>query len=204
MRHSLHMLSNTNPPNHTPKLPPHAKAVFTGEIFTVYQWDQELYDGTHVTFERLTRADTAGVLAILPSGEIILTQQEQPQIEPFTGPVGGFVDPGESPFEAAQRELLEEAGYRSDPENWEHLFTVVPYTKVQWAMHYFVAKNCVKATDAQNLDGGEKIELFTIQPDQLLETVLQPTWNDHALTYFLLRTHYEPQQWQTFLQRLRP
>ena len=32
------------------KLPEQAKKVFDGEIFDVYQWDQEMYDGSTETF----------------------------------------------------------------------------------------------------------------------------------------------------------
>lgn len=35
------------------KLPPQAKKVFTGQIFDVYQWEQEMYDGSFETFEML-------------------------------------------------------------------------------------------------------------------------------------------------------
>lgn len=192
-----------NPTLHTPSLPPAARPVFQGEIFTVYQWDQEMYDGTTAVFERITRADTVGVLPILPSGKVILSRQEQPAHKPFTGAIGGVVDPGETPLQAAQRELLEEAGYTTSAEHWHHLFSVVPYEKIQWAMHIFIAKQCVQ-TAPQQLDRGEKIEVFTVRPNELLETFLEPTWRDHLLTHYFLRAHYRTEYWQELMHQLQP
>lgn len=34
-------------------IPDHAKCVFKGVIFDVYQWEQKLYNGTTTTFEKL-------------------------------------------------------------------------------------------------------------------------------------------------------
>jgi ADP-ribose pyrophosphatase len=59
-------------------IPKHAKKVFSGIIFDVYHWEQELYDGTSTTFEALKRRGTAIVLPILYNGNILLCIQEQP------------------------------------------------------------------------------------------------------------------------------
>ena len=52
------------------------------------QWEQELFDGTMTTFEKLTRPDTVVVFPTLPDGKILLTEQEQPGKEPFVGAAG--------------------------------------------------------------------------------------------------------------------
>ena len=66
-------------------MPENAKCVFKGEIFDVYQWEQEMYDGTKATFEKLKRPDTVVVFPVLPDGQIILTEQEQPGKKLFVG-----------------------------------------------------------------------------------------------------------------------
>src|SRR3989344_1513944 len=88
-------------------MPDDAKKVFNGKIFDVYQWEQELYDGTKVTFEKLKRPDTVVVFPVLDDGRIILTEQEQPNKKNFIGATGGRVDEGQDGFMAAKRELLE-------------------------------------------------------------------------------------------------
>ena len=94
-------------------IPENAKLVFKGQIFDVYQWEQELFDGSRATFERLKRPDTAVVFGVLPDGKILLTEQEQPGKPPYIGATGGRIDKGEEPLAAAKRELLEESGYEA-------------------------------------------------------------------------------------------
>ena len=45
------------------KIPQQAKKVFKGTIFSVYQWQQKMFDGTFQTFEMLKRAYTIEVIA---------------------------------------------------------------------------------------------------------------------------------------------
>jgi ADP-ribose pyrophosphatase len=99
------------------KIPPNAKKVFTGIISDIYQWEQELFDGTTTTFERIRFKDGAFVIATVGE-KVIITHQEQPAHTPFIGlPGGGFDTYDEDPLECAKRELLEETGYVSD--HWE-------------------------------------------------------------------------------------
>lgn len=83
-------------------LPSNAKLVFKGTIFDVYQWEQEGYDGKVKIFEKIKRPDTVVILPILEDGKILLARQGQPGKEPFLGTVGGRVDEGETPLEAAK------------------------------------------------------------------------------------------------------
>lgn len=70
-------------------LPAHAKKVFQGKIFAVYQWEQALYDGSTAIFEKLARADAASVIPVTTDKKIIVTEQEQPSLKPFWGTIGG-------------------------------------------------------------------------------------------------------------------
>jgi ADP-ribose pyrophosphatase len=47
------------------KIPPHASKVFSGIIFDVYQWDQQLFNGKIATFEALTRSSTVIVIPVV-------------------------------------------------------------------------------------------------------------------------------------------
>ena len=49
----------------------------------VYQWDQVLYDGSVTRFERARFLDGAFTVAVLPDGQILMTEQEQPARESF-------------------------------------------------------------------------------------------------------------------------
>ena len=104
---------NIERPKSKQPIPDHAKVVFKGVMFDVYQWEQELFDGSKTTFEKLKRPDTVVTFPILPDGKILLTKQEQSGKEPFIGATGGRVDEGEDILDAAKRELMEETGYEA-------------------------------------------------------------------------------------------
>lgn len=53
-------------------LPEHAKRVFEGEFFDVWQWTQKMYDGTEAIFESVVRDDSTTVIAAV--GEKITTR----------------------------------------------------------------------------------------------------------------------------------
>ena len=147
-------------------IPENAKRVFKGVIFDVYQWEQEMFDGTKATFEKLKRPDTVVVFPVLPDGKIILTEQEQPGKEPFIGATGGRVDEGEDILMAAKRELLEESGYEAEEFIlWDSQH---PIGKIDWVVYTFIAKGLKKVADL-HLDAGEKIKLLPVTLDKLID-----------------------------------
>lgn len=147
-------------------IPNNAKKVFKGILFDTYQWEQEMFDGTRETFEKLKRPDTVVVFPVLPDGKILLTEQEQPGKKPFIGATGGRVDEGEDILTAAKRELLEESGYKAEEFilwNAQH-----PTSKIDWVVYTFIAKGLKKVADL-HLDAGEKIKLLPVSLDKLIE-----------------------------------
>ncbi|HEX7259978.1 MAG TPA: NUDIX hydrolase, partial [Candidatus Saccharimonadia bacterium] len=97
------------PPN-AKLLPPNANRVFKGQIYDVYQWEQELFDGSTGTFEMLKRPDTVKVLAV-KDGKIVVLEEEQPYHGTFFDVPGGrHDDASETELQAMQRELREETG----------------------------------------------------------------------------------------------
>lgn len=143
----------------TPKgarlLPKNAERVFKGMIFDVYQWKQELYDGTFTTFEMLKRPDTVKVIPV-KDGKLLVQEQEQPTLGFFYDFPGGRHDvEAETELQAAQRELLEETGMRF--KTWKLIAVVQPQVKIDWLVYTFVATNFIDQT-AQTLDAGEKIK----------------------------------------------
>lgn len=148
-------------------IPDHAKLVFKGVLFDVYEWEQELFDGTKKIFSKIKRPDTVIVFPVLNDGKILLTKQEQPGKDPFIGATGGRIDEGEDPLSAAKRELLEESGYEA--KEFILLDAQHPQSKIDWVVYTFVAKGLTKVSD-MNLDAGEKIELMPVTFDEFLHT----------------------------------
>jgi ADP-ribose pyrophosphatase len=59
--------------------------------------------------------DYAAVVAITEEQRVLIVRQDRPAVERDTLELpSGLVDPGETPQEAARRELMEETGYEAD------------------------------------------------------------------------------------------
>lgn len=157
----------------------------------MYQWKQEMFDGTTEIFEKLKRPDTVVVYPVLPDGRIILTEQEQPGKEPFIGATGGRVDEGEGILEAAKRELLEESGYKAEKFIlWD---AQQPIGKIDWAIYTFIAKGLKKVAEI-NLDAGEKITLKPVTFDEFLETGINNQFAEKAVKSALREAVLNPEK----------
>lgn len=152
------------------KIPPQAKKVFSGMLFDVYHWEQEMFDGTKKIFEMLKRIPAVNVIATV-NEKIIILDQEQPGRAAYPSLPGGKIDPGETPETAAHRELSEETGYASKD------LTALAYynenSKVDFDDYVFVAKNCHQVTK-QHLDNGEKITIRLVSFEEFIETARHP------------------------------
>jgi ADP-ribose pyrophosphatase len=149
------------------KIPDNAIKVFEGIMFDVYQWEQELFDGTTATFEALKRQASVTIIAEV-DGKILFNNEEQPGKPAFSALPGGRVEKDDTPLSAAQRELLEETGYESS--DWTEWFTADAgnMSKLEWNSHYFIARDCKKIKEPK-LDAGEKVEAVFLTFEELLE-----------------------------------
>lgn len=170
-------------PENVKTIPEKAELKFVGEIFDVYQWPQEMFDGTRATFEMLRRADTVKIVAIITPGEkerlkdvvkiatfdrpgLLITYQRQPRKDWFYDfPGGRNDDPDEDELAAAKREMAEEAGMKF--RDWKLIGVNQPFAKIDWLVYTFLASG-LEEVSPQQLDGGEEIELQVIDFDELL------------------------------------
>ncbi len=164
-------------------IPDHATQVFAGEIYSVWQWKQAMYDGSLVTYEGLKRPDTVHTVGVLDDGQILLTEDTQPNRRAVLTPPGGKVEPGEEPAAAARREFEEETGYIIGELAPWHYYR--GSSKVECFVHAFIGRH-IRQEGKRNLDGGEKIEVRLFSFDEFLQLGRTPQLRDRILRTILL------------------
>jgi 8-oxo-dGTP pyrophosphatase MutT (NUDIX family) len=172
-------------------IPAHAKKVFKGKIFDVYQWEQKLFDGSKTTFEKILRQDTVNVFPVTEEGKIILAEQEQPGEKPFIGCLGGRIDKDETPLQTAKRELLEEGGLKAN--KWLYWEIGQFFEKIDWAIYTFIAKDLEKVS-SQSVDPGEKIKLKEVTFDEFIKIIAQDNYRDSEIALKILKAKESPEE----------
>jgi ADP-ribose pyrophosphatase len=91
-----------------------SETVYEGAVFGVRRDEVLEPSGVQATREVVTHPGSVVVLPVLPDGKILLIQQYRYAARQFMWElVAGRIDEGETPREAAARELMEETGYRA-------------------------------------------------------------------------------------------
>ncbi len=165
-------------------IPKHAKKVFHGERFHVYQWEQRLFNGEVATFEMIKRRDSLSAI-IVEKDKIILIKEKQPHWlkEHLTLPAGG-IEEGENIFEAVQREVEEEIGWSY--KNYYLVYFEKRVIDIEKVHYVFIAKDPLKKV-GQRLEPGEKIKPFKVSFDKFIDMVqnkklyLKPTFVEEFL-----------------------
>ena len=114
----------------------------------------------------LEASDWVNVVALTVDERIVLVRQFRFGTGNETTEIpAGMVDAGETPEEAARRELKEETGYSTD--QWQYLGWIQPNPAfLDNRCHTFLARDVVK-TDAPRLDEGEDIQVEALTLEQV-------------------------------------
>ncbi len=114
----------------------------------------------------LDAPDWINVIPLTEDRQVVLVRQFRFGVERVTLEIpGGMCDPGESPEDAARRELAEETGYRA--RELRRLGTVEPNPAIQSNhCHTFLAAGAYPA-GAPRPDPGEELELTTVPLDAI-------------------------------------
>jgi ADP-ribose pyrophosphatase len=124
-------------------------------------------DSQFVVFEA---PDWVNVLALTSESKVVMVRQFRHGIQEETWEFpGGMVDPGETPLQAAQRELLEESGYAS--EQWQELGSVYANPALQNNRCWIFLASQARQVQEPHLDPMEDISLATWDQAELDEAV---------------------------------
>ncbi len=130
-------------------------------------------------FYELRFPDWVNVVPVTSDGRVLLIRQFRVGSRELTLEIpGGLVEPGETPLEAARRELLEETGHAAD--EWRMLGAVRPNPAIQGnRCHTLLARN-VKPVAEQRLEPAEDIEVVPT-PLEEVPGLIESGAIDHTL-----------------------
>lgn len=180
-------------------MPESAEKVFSGVLFDVYQWQQQMFDGTTATYEKLKRQDAVVVIAVTDDNQFLVTLQEQPGQKQYACLASGHIEEGETPHQAAVRELLEETGYEA--AEWELLRSDQPIREIDWALYHFIARGCKRVADIQQ-EAGEHIQLLQLDFDGFIDFCRRPDFAERLLQMQILGTLLDPEKLAHFKAQL--
>lgn len=131
------------------------------------------------------------VIAVTADGFMLLTRQYRHALgTTHYELVAGVAEEGETPLEAAQRELLEETGYGGG--QWQQLMRIAPNpgSLNNWS-HCFVARGVVKMGE-QRLDDTEDVEIYRFTPDEVKEMLDSGQFIQALMICPLMKYFYNP------------
>lgn len=143
-----------------------SRKVAESTLFTLSEDNVVLPDGTEKTYTMLDLPDFAGVLPVLDDELIMVKNYRYPIDEMVLELPAGFIDEGETPEEAAGRELEEETGFVL--EKCEKLCEYHPVASLNdQEAHLFVGE--AKKGGEVDHDEGEDIEVIMLSIKETYE-----------------------------------
>jgi len=136
-------------------------------------------DGQDKNFVVMDLPDWVQVLAVTEDRKVLLVRQFRLGSRQISLELpGGVVEKGQTPLEAAQRELSEETGYTA--AGWKQLAAFRPNPALQNNTAYLFVAEGVRLTGATDFDENEDLDLTAVTLGELRDLVFKGTI-DHAI-----------------------
>lgn len=145
----------------------------SGRFLRVEEHDVEIPGGQRIPdWPFVVTPDYVNVIAITADQLFVCFRQTKYAIDGLSlAVVGGYIEPGEDPLEAAQREMLEETGYQSDA--WVSLgHYVVDANRGCGHANLFLATHSVRVCDP-DADDLEQQELLLLSRQDVDDALIR-------------------------------
>lgn len=130
---------------------------FSGHFFEIRSDTVRLSDGLLAPRQYVTHPGAVAIVAILPDGRFLLERQyRHPLRRVILELPAGKLDPGETPLQTGQRELLEETGYTA--KKWTKLACITPCVGYSSELLWFYLAEELEYVGTR-LDEGELIDV---------------------------------------------
>jgi ADP-ribose pyrophosphatase len=149
-----------------------SRVVFQGKLLRVVSDRVRLPNGVESVREHIIHPGAAVILAQLPNGELLFERQfRYPLKKTFLELPAGKLDAGETPQQAAIRELAEETGYAA--KNWRHLGVIHPCIGYSDEHIEVFHAHDLEQVSAQTLDDNEFLEVFPFSVAAAREAIVR-------------------------------
>jgi ADP-ribose diphosphatase len=139
-----------------------SRRIYAGKVLSLDLDEVEEPGGVHTRREVVRHSGSVAVLAIQDDGKIVLVRQYRYPVDAFVWELpAGRLDDGESPEQAAQRELQEEIGFKAGQLQKMAFFHTTPGFCDE-SMHVFRATGLVASRAQGDEDERIEVQAFTL------------------------------------------
>jgi ADP-ribose pyrophosphatase len=150
----------------------------------------------HPYYTLITKPAAVAILATTPDGLYVLNQEHRyPVAKALLSSPGGFIDAGENPLEAAQRELAEETGYVA--ESFTLIGRAYPHAGMSAQQTFYVRATGAQLATCPHLDATEVMTTILISKNNLQQLIRQGDDVDGTLCTALYFEHLWNEQIKT-------
>jgi ADP-ribose diphosphatase len=143
--------------------------LYEGRVFKLLRENVTLNNGVTVDLDIIRHPGASAMIPLSGNDNVILIKQYRHAIGDFIWEIpAGTLDPNETPFECAKRELIEEIGFSAN--TWRKLGEITPvpgYSNER--IHMFLAADLVPAE--QDLDKDEVLDVHEVPLGKAVEMI---------------------------------
>jgi ADP-ribose pyrophosphatase len=159
------------------------REIYRGRSFTFEVQDVTLPNGSRAEFAMVRHPGSTGIVPIMDDGMVLMTFQYRHAVGEYLLEIpAGTMEPGESPYECAKREVEEETGFAAGELIKIAAIDIIPAYSDE-KIHVYLARDLKPSR--QNLDADEIIQVERYPLEKLIAFIAEGKITD-ALTILSL------------------
>lgn len=168
-----------------------SEEIFKGNVIKVYKDTVKLHDGKSANRELVMHNGGCCAVAVDDDYNILIVKQFRYPYKEMVEeiPAGKLDKIGESPLDAAKRELLEETGHEA--KVWQSLGTIYPTPGYCNEVLYIYLALDLKQVSSQNLDDGEFLSYYKVPFKEAFNNAINGVYKDAKTVVGIFKAYYK-------------